>query len=70
MSETDWTNFDRESFPKSRCYCRCGATFSSHAKYTFSAGLVVRDACPGCGSHRELHRIDTPSAPSDHDEVI
>ena len=54
----DWSNFGKVD---QTLDCRCGARFRSHAKLETVDGrmiLVSKDACPGCGSHRNLWRAE------------
>lgn len=54
----DWSPFDK--YPPPTCFCRCGAIFLAHAKFSVEeGGLVSRRPCPRCSATKNLFRVST-----------
>ena len=52
MTGNEWAGHDQ--FSESTCFCRCGAVFRSHSRYSMVKGLISRKPCPTCGETTTL----------------
>lgn len=59
MHNIDWSKFISS---EDTCYCRCGKTFRSHAKYVLSVEkIITRKDCPSCGKNNDCWRVASDS---------